>query len=277
MTATDDLHAAALAYALEQGYTKPAPPPPPPPPAAAPLFLVDYSTGDTSQWRGGYEIGNGLSIGQRVTVAASVDGVQPFGGVKVAKIHVNAGDQFLSSTGWRTLLKPGMRYSAGADSTFVFDVLVPVGYPGVPDGDIWVAPFELHHTGSTGVAPVHIRAFASSFGVDVQGGDVANRKRTVDQTFLPAYRHGVWTVIVARIKQDPAAGSFELWAGQRGGTITEIVSKSGIPTMYSGYQTYVEFGLYRAQSGTGPVAIYHSVFAEYADSADALAFAGSLL
>lgn len=34
MSAQDDLNAAALAYAVSQGYTKPAPPPPPPPPSA---------------------------------------------------------------------------------------------------------------------------------------------------------------------------------------------------------------------------------------------------
>src|SRR5215470_6651923 len=78
---------------------------------------ADLSTGDRSQfgdWEWGGTYDGSPPLGDRVTVAKTIDGVQSPIGTNVMRIIVAPGDQFGGSTGWRTLVRiPPERTNGG--------------------------------------------------------------------------------------------------------------------------------------------------------------------
>jgi hypothetical protein len=247
------------------------------------LWNGDLETGDLSQL-GNFEWGGGVDgtppLSQRVTVAQNIDGYTAAQGSYFMRLIVAPGDQYGASNGWRTLFRqanPIPIRGAGYDSTFVWAMLVPPGWPG--DANVWLCGLEVHHTGTT-VAPSHVYMYANDMLLDVQGGNDAAFTRYVLQHFEAGYTKGVWHVFVSRIRHNLAPnGIYQLWHGQLGrdATMTPIVDAQNIGTMYSGFNNYMLFGHYRGQTGVGTTTCYIDACREYSTSAEALAYAEGIL
>lgn len=131
------------------------------------------------------------------------------------RITTKAGDQYFSTTGWRTLgrqFDPAKRtLPAGYESSYVLLWRVPVGWPF--DGKVWAAPMEMHQTKApyvtiTGPAPFNMGVGASAIGLRVSGGKDGARVDAVATNVCSGYRQGVKQVSVIRYKHDPADGAF---------------------------------------------------------------------
>lgn len=261
----------------------------PEPPSAEPLWNADLSTGSRSQF-GDREYGGTFdgtpSLSERVTVATALDGFSPAQGSYLMRVKTAPGDQYGSSTGWRTLCRMPPESTnggkivvrdAGYDSSYTWAVLVPSGWPG--DANMWVAGLEWHHTGTT-VTPHHFIIRGSDMYVDVFGGDQNNKTTYVSESFLPGYTKGAWYVFTERYKHGLAPnGHYELWYGKKGThtSMQQLVSAPNIGTMYEGYRNYMLFGQYRAASGTATTTLYFGGYREYAALSDALAWGEQIL
>jgi len=253
-----------------------------------PIMNGDFETGNLSQW-GQWEYGGTFdgtpSLSQRVTVGTSIDGFSPLQGKYFEKISTAPGDQYGSSTGWRTLSRqyePIKPLNAGYDSWYVWGMLLPNGYPA--DANMWQTGPEMHQSKATyvtvtGVAPFHFIAYGSNMHIDVAGGRDGARVLYVDQSFLSNYSHNTWYIFAMHYKQGLTPnGAFEFYYAKKGDSaMTKLVSMSGIGTMYEGTYNYMLFGIYRAQTGTSTTSAYFDAMKEFASGTDALNYAKSLL
>jgi hypothetical protein len=254
----------------------------------APIWNGDFETGNLSQW-GAWEFGGTFdgtpSLSQRVSVGTNIDGFTPAQGSYFERVSTAPGDQYGSSTGWRTISRqyePIKPINAGYDSWYVWAMLLPNGYPG--DANIWQTGPEMHQSKApyvsvTGVAPFHFIAYGTSMHIDVAGGRDGDRTVYVNQSFLNGYAHNTWYIFAMHYKHDLAPnGAFEFYYGKKGdSSMTKLVSMSGIGTMYEETYNYLLFGIYRAQTGTSTTSAYFDAMREFGTSADALNYANSLL
>ena len=271
----------------------------PPPPGADPIWNADLSTCDRSQW-GAWEYGGTFDgtppLNDRVTVAASLDGITgPTGGC-VMRIRTAPGDQYGSSTGWRTASRLPPEYTNGGqivkrphgyESSYTWAVLLPAGYPG--DANVWQNGTEFHSSQYVPVAPYHFFIYANDMRVDVagnQGAGNANRVVYVDQRFLAGYQKNRWYVFTERYKHGVYPnGSYELWGGLLGTDtqMNQIISAANIGSAYKNFETgelipnYMMFGQYRDDIGTSTMTSYNGGYREYASLADAKAWGNLLL
>lgn len=249
------------------------------------LFNGDLATGDLSQF-GGWEFGGTQDgtpkLSERVTVGSVIDGYRGPAGLNVMRVVCAPGDQYGSSTGWRTVTripKEGAGGSpvtrdAGYDSAYAWAVLLPPDWPA--DANPWLGGPEWHHTG-TSIAPHHFIPYRDQVWVDVFGGNDKAKTTYVSEYVLDNVEHGVWHVFCERYRHGLAPdGIYELWHAKAGGPLSKLVAKTGIGTMYQGFRNYMLFGHYREAKGTKASTIYFAGFREYATAEEALAWAASL-
>ena len=236
-----------------------------------------------AQWGGMEYVGQGKPgppVSERVTFETARDGVTPPKGFsKFMRIEVRPGDQYFSTSGFRTLLRqhPGnsiVKKHPGDDSTYVWCVRFPAGFPGA--ANIWVAGREWHHDGGK-VAPSHNTVWPDHFNTDVRGGPEANAHTYVNANYFQGYAHDEWYTIVERYRHNPNPnGAYELW-GARCSTdkeFTKLVNAPGIGTMYDDFlANYLLYGLYASTSLQQPLVMYTAGAAEFTTSAEALAYA----
>jgi hypothetical protein len=253
----------------------------------------DLSPGNDSQygpWAYGGTGDGTPPISQRITVASSIDGFTPCQGNYLMRIQVAPGDQYFSTTGWRTVsrLNPPSgnprTHPFGNDCSYTWATLVPSGWPW--DANIFNSGWEWHQTdppggGVTGVAPKHFIIRASEMYVDVRGGSSEATKQTyVSQTFLSGYQKGAWYVFTERYVQNQAPnGHYELWYGKVGThtSMVQLISAPNIGTVYGSQLNYPSFGTYRGQSGTATTSLYIGGAREYTTLAEAKAWGVSIL
>ena len=259
------------------------PPTPPPTTTTAPTTTTTAAPplwrGDTaSDFKGGWEFAgtskSSPTLGQRVTYTP---GGGPAAAAGTLHITVQPGDQYFSTSGWRTLgrpFDPGVRtLPAGYKSWWVWAEKLPPSYPG--DANVWVSPLESHQTkpsyvSVTGPSPFNMTTSTNGVGLTLRGGRDGSYTTYVNQLYPGSFTAGVWNVYALYIDHEYSGGAVELWHCAQGGTPAQVMSRSGISTMYEGTTTYIEFGLYRAQTGTSTTSLDVAGLREYADRDAAL-------
>lgn len=260
---------------------------PVPDPGQAPIWNGDLSTGDWSQWGGCEYVGTnkpGPPISDRVKVAANIDGFTAPGGLKnIMRMETRPGDQYMNSTGWRTIFRqyePLRHIKDGYDSWYVFATLVPPGWPA--DASMWMCGLNIHQTKAsyvsvTGVAPFHTIIHKDHFYVDSFGGRDGQKTTNFQKSFMQNYEQGKWYVWVVRYHHDYTNGDVEVYCSKVGTPIQLQAETHGKSTLYEGTDNFFEYGNYRKQTGTSSIKSYHAGAREYKNKADAMAWANKLL
>lgn len=261
--------------------------PPPPPTSGAPPVWEGWPP--TGQWEYvGVKIGqpNSPPISDRVTVGGSIDGISPpKGETSFMRIRTLPKDQYLGTSGWRTLARefdPATKtFGPGERTCYAFAVNVPADYPG--DGHMY-ANLIMHQTHAdylgtdpTGPAPLNFTINGPSIGVRVSGGKDGAKVDYVSQSVLSGYPRKTWLVFAIDYLHDYTAGAFGLWYAQAGqGPLRPLIERTGIGTMFEGTRNYPQFGLYRAPSGLSTTTMYMTRIPRFSKIADAVAFANQL-
>jgi hypothetical protein len=269
--------------------TYPAPPPPPTttsaPPVSSPLWNGD-SPGDYGDgWEFGGTFDGTPPLGDRVTAAATLDGLTPPGAApSVLRVRVAPGDQYGGSSGWRTLGHAWPKgssthtFSSGTVAYWVWAQYTPAGYPG--DANVYAAPFEIHQSKAdyvsvTGPAPLNIvTGSGGALSIRVSGGRDGQRIDYIRQTFPAAAGWNVWTV--RYLNGTATSGGFTLWHCTKGTSPASLLDRQGIGTMYDGTVNYPLVGVYRAETGTSTTTLYLAGVREYGDQPSALNWASQL-
>jgi hypothetical protein len=156
----------------------------------------------------------------------------------------------------------------------------PTTYP--DDANIWVAPFELHQTKAsyvsvTGPAMVDFITTPTGAALQLRGGRDGAATTYVNKTYPGTYTPGVWNVYVLGDDiETTATGSVELLHCTSTSPLSQVMSIGGISTLYEGTTAYVEFGIYRAQTGASTTSMDFSGLREYPDRASAIDWAANL-
>lgn len=247
------------------------------------IWNGDFSTGDRRQY-GGIELGqkNGATPGNRLLVGTSLDGVKPPPGCShLGKWIVKPGDQYFSTTGYRTLARQyetgsgaGIRYMpVGYDTWWAVACRFPASYPRNLGNGVWTAPFEWHHSGTQGVTPFHIMFQRDHVEFDVRGG---NGSGTFQKNLLPGWKRDRWYVLAWRYKIHPTAGAIEVWGAEQGQTLQKLGEATGGTTYSSSPELYSLIGLYSPTGLNGDLEMYTAGMREYSARDEALAWARQL-
>lgn len=246
MSAQDDLNAAALAYAVSQGYTKPAPPPP----IAVPLFdgraLIapqpfPTTTGlataqnpngwtqtppsPTGLWDGYLYQGSDIAV---------VDDPRWGKAYKVAPAAGHRSPSNYLMTPENTFAQVTKRRDTGLGQTFYWSESINVLASDVPDGGSMLSlGYQTVAYDQIGFGVGNTGVSGNTWSIRLNSGLVTNGKPAVSITQgLKPVTLGKWAdwIIGAHIAAD-SSGSLEVHYRPEGGTWSQVYAKTGVPTV----------------------------------------------
>ena len=251
--------------------------PPPPGPAR---WTGDWESGNASQY-GNIEYGGTFDgtppLSDQLKVVQSIDGVAPAQGNWFAKTIITPGAQYGQSTGERILLRqhePIQLRGEGYDTWITY----AVRFPDPGHSDTWNI-IEWHQNSALpDCSPKPLDTDPDLNQIRLHVGF-----NTCDQVTFPILVNNltknVWHVFTMHNFLHKTCGALQVFHGIKGqsSSMTQLLNQTCIPTMKTvADQNYLLLGLY------GPAAsfnrwVYHDAAREYANQADAIGYANSVL